>query len=299
MPRAGRARILDPMKQTGMRQTVPTRHGAVALSITGSGPPLVLLHSGGHDRSDYDAITPALAARHEVIAIDLPGHGESEMFSPPSAATARRASEAIVDAVDALDRAPAILVGNSVGGTAALLCALDRPERTSALVLVSTSGLVERTLLARAFCWVQGREVVRRRVGMAFARSYLKRRNAHTDALLERMRARREDPAFIAMEAALWRSFGAPSSGLEARAAEITCPTLLVWGRRDPVIRAAVEGRRARALLPHAVWAEMDCGHVPFVEDPEGFLSAVEPFLREVSRVDAPAGRAAATGAPP
>lgn len=285
------------MKQTLSKRTIPTRHGAVALSITGSGSPIVLLHSGGHDRSDFDAITPALAARHEVIAIDLPGHGESEMFSPPSAATALKTSEAVLDALDALDRAPAVIVGNSVGGTAALLCAIERPERTRALVLVSTSGLVERTLVARAFCWVQGREVVRRRTGMAFARHYLKRRNTHTDALLASMRARRKDPTFIAMEAALWRSFGDPTSGLEARVSGIGCPTLLVWGSEDPVLRAAVEGRRCRQLLPHAEWVEMDCGHVPFVEDPDGFLSAIEPFVRRLSSADAPAERGAATGA--
>jgi pimeloyl-ACP methyl ester carboxylesterase len=282
-----------------MKQTIPTRHGALAASITGRGQPVVLLHSGGHDRSDFGAITPSLARRHEVIAIDLPGHGESEMFSPPSAATARKTSEAIVDALDALDRPPAVLVGNSVGGTAALLSAIERPERTRGLVLVSTSGLVERTLVARGFCWVQGREVVRRRTGMAFARHYLKLRNEHTEALLERMRLRRGSPDFISMEAALWRSFGERSSGLEARVSEIRCPTLLVWGRRDPVLRARVEGKRCRQLLPHAEWTEMDCGHVPFVEDPEGFLSAIAPFLRRLSLDGPRAERAGATGARP
>lgn len=281
-----------------MKQIIETRHGRLAAEITGRGQPIVLLHSGGHDRTDFDAITPELAARHEVIAIDLPGHGESEMFSPPRSASAWRMADGIVDAIDTLGRGPAILVGNSVGGTCALRVAIDRPDLTRALVLVSTSGLVERTWLTRGFCWVQGREVVRRRTGMAFARNYLKKRSAHTDRLLARMKDARRRDDFIAMEAALWQSFGERSSGLEDRVAEVTCPTLLVWGRKDPVIRMRVEGARARRLLAHAEWADMDCGHVPFVEDPEGFLRATRAFLERVSsRRDG--ALAAATGARP
>lgn len=292
-------------------KTVDTRHGKLALTITGSGAPLLLLHSGGHDRADFDAVTPALAVAHQVVAIDLPGHGDSEMFSPPRAASARAISEAVVDAVDALRaggdvRGPMIVLGNSVGGTAALTLAIERPDDVRALVLVSTSGLVERTWLARGFCWVQGREIVRRRMGMAFARSYLKERNAHTDRLLARMRAARARPAFIEMEAALWRSFGDPSSGLEDRVHEVRCPTLLVWGRRDPVIRLRVEGARARALLPRSELVEMTCGHVPFVEDPDGFLSATRPFLERLAATPRSSGvgrdahaSGAATGALP
>lgn len=279
-----------------MKKLIDTRHGRLAVEIAGRGQPIVLLHSGGHDRSDFDAVTPALAQDREVLAIDLPGHGESDMFSPPRSATAAKMAEAIVDAVAALDRGPSILVGNSVGGTCALRVAIDRPDLTRALVLVSTSGLIEQSWLTRAFCWVQGREVVRRRTGMAFARSYLKKRNAHTHRLLARMKDARRRDDFIEMEAALWRSFGEPASSVADRVAEVACPTLLVWGRHDPVIRMRVEGARARRLLPHAEWTEMDCGHVPFVEDPEGFLSAARAFLeRSSSRPDA--ALEAATGA--
>lgn len=282
-----------------MNHNIETRHGRMAVEITPSprtsAPPIVVLHSGGHDRSDFDAITPALARDHEVIAMDLLGHGDSDMFSPPSSASARRIAEGALDAVAALARPPAILVGNSVGGTCALTVAIERPDLVRALVLVSTSGLVERTLLVRGFCWVQGREVVRRRTGMAFARHYLKRRNEHTARLLDRMRTARRRDDFIAMEAALWRSFGDPSSSVFDRIDAVRCPVLFVWGERDPVLRAAVEGARARAALPHATWMDMDCGHVPFVEDPDGFLDATRAFL---AATRAPDARADATSAP-
>jgi pimeloyl-ACP methyl ester carboxylesterase len=141
---------------------------------------------------------------------------------------------------------------------------------------------------------------VRRRTGMAFARHYLKLRNRHTEKLLERMQAARQRDAFIQMEAALWRSFGDPSSSVAGRVHEVHCPTLLVWGRQDPVLRAAVEGVRARKLMPHAEWAAMDCGHVPFVEDPSGFLSVIRDFLGRCAPPERRAfGRADETGARP
>src|ERR1700679_4062301 len=64
-------------------QGVPMPHlqtsaGRVAYSDTGSGPMLVLLHATLHDRHDYDSVLPALAASHRVIAVDWPGHGESD-----------------------------------------------------------------------------------------------------------------------------------------------------------------------------------------------------------------------------
>jgi pimeloyl-ACP methyl ester carboxylesterase len=62
----------------------------------------------------------------------------------------------------------------------------------------------------------------------------------------------------------------------------IRCPTLVVSGKRDPVIPLA-SGRAARAAIPGARIAEMDTGHCPFVEDPEGFLAEVSPFLASIA----------------
>jgi pimeloyl-ACP methyl ester carboxylesterase len=279
-------------------QLVATRWGSVATSITGRGTPLILLHSGGHDHHDFDAVASALARHHTVVAMDLPGHGGSEMFDPPESASAERICEGVLDAIDALALGPAVLVGNSVGGMAAIYAAAKRQEAVRGLVLVSSSGLVRQHALLRALCWLQGRPWTRRTTGMAFARFYMKRRTPEVAAILARMEEARGRPEFIAMEAALWRSFGAPTSDLSGLAPSIVCPSLFVWGTQDPVLRASVEGRRARSFIAHARWVEMSCGHVPFAEDPEGFLAAVEPFLRELCGDDATSTAAPASSAP-
>ncbi|MFO0681090.1 MAG: alpha/beta fold hydrolase [Sandaracinus sp.] len=276
-----------------MHTFVPTRAGALAVESFGQGAPLLLLHSGGHDRHDYDGVVPALSRRFRVVTLDLPGHGDSAPIDAEGFGVAR-ILEGVGDAVRALDLPPALVFGNSVGGTAALHLAATMPARVRGLVLISTSGLVERTALARAFCRIQGIEWVRRHLGMAFARSYVKSPSPITDAILARMAVRRRDPGFVAREAALWRSFGQPESDLAPLVSRIACPTALVWGQRDPVLRAHVEGARARRLLPHARWVPMGSGHLPHAEEPAAFLAAIEPFLSELDAAHAGATSARA-----
>ncbi len=261
---------------------ISTRRGKVAVSTAGEGVPLVLLHATGHGRRDFDALVPLLPKHFRTVALDWPGHGDSEMFVPPSSASVEAMSEVLEDVVGALDLPPAVFLGNSVGGTASLRLAIASPERVRGLVLVDTGGLVESTPTSRAFCWLQGKPSVRRSVGLRFARWYLRARNPGVEALLRRIEETRARPGFFEMEAAMWRSFNTPANDVSREAGAITCPTLLVWGKHDPIIRAAVEGKRAREVLPRARYVELETGHTPFVEDPGAFLAAVAPFLGEI-----------------
>jgi pimeloyl-ACP methyl ester carboxylesterase len=77
----------------------------------------------------------------------------------------------------------------------------------------------------------------------------------------------------------LWCSFTDPDHDGRGLAARVSCPTLLAWGRRDPVLLAPVDGRRARAALPHAEFVSFPCGHQPFAELPEEFLASLRAFL--------------------
>ena len=101
--------------------------------------------------------------------------------------------------------------------------------------------------------------------------------------MIARADAERANPAQVAVDAAIWRSFPDPAHDLRARAGAVAQPTLLVWGRHNPVVRMAHEGREARAAMPSAQWVDLDTGHAPFAEDPDAFLAAVRPFLAEVA----------------
>jgi pimeloyl-ACP methyl ester carboxylesterase len=77
----------------------------------------------------------------------------------------------------------------------------------------------------------------------------------------------------------MWRSFCVPDFDLTGRAPDPTAPTLIVWGRRDPVIPLRY-AKVANRLVPNAGMAVLDTGHMPFSSAPEDFLKAVWPFLR-------------------
>lgn len=261
--------------------TVETAEGPVAYERAGEGPPLVLLHACPGDHRDYAAVHPALARSHTTWALDWPGFGGSPPPDPPSGASARRYARVLAAFVDALHLHDVRLIGNSVGGYAAASLAIEQPGRVERLVLVNSNGFTRHGRVTRAVCRLLGNETATRRLSGPLARCYLRR---STDAVREmRRRAAAPGPERAAVQAALWRSFTGPDNDLRARAAAITAPTLVVWGRRDPLLPLRRDGRHCRRALPGASFAPVPTGHAPFAEDPAGFLALVEPFLLDAS----------------
>lgn len=126
--------------------TVQTTLGPIKIAETGTGAPLVMLHGGGPGASgvsNYHQNLPALAQRFRVILPDQPGFGDS--YRPTEAdLDARSITEITVDALfqalDALGVDRFHLLGNSLGGAAAIAMAQARPERVTGLVLMAPGG---------------------------------------------------------------------------------------------------------------------------------------------------------------
>ncbi len=262
--------------------TVETRTGKVAYEEQGTGTPLLLLHATLGDHEHFDGIVPILAQTFRTIALDWPGFGESLPPNPPQAGTAMFMADVLEDVVARLDLEPAILIGNSVGGYAAARLAIRHPERVRALILVDSGGFTSHTLFGQLFCWLLGHEWISRLIATRFAGSYLKLRTPLIDQIIARIDAGRTIPSRVAVDAALWRSFLHPEHDLRSLASQIVAPTLLIYGRYDPVIRFDRDGRNAQACLPEAQRIVMETGHEPFAEDPEAFLKAIDPFLQSL-----------------
>jgi pimeloyl-ACP methyl ester carboxylesterase len=191
-------------------------------------------------------------------------------------------ADVLEDIVTALGLESAIFLGNSVGGFAAARLAIRSPERVRALILVDTGGFTTPTLFSKLFCRVKGSEFITRVFATVWARVYLKRRTPLVQQIIERVDKGRALPARVAVDAAVWRSFSHPEHDLRASAKQIVAPTLLIYGRYDPVITFKHDGRNARAAIPHAQFVVLPTGHEAFAEDPEAFLQVVEPFLQSV-----------------
>jgi pimeloyl-ACP methyl ester carboxylesterase len=101
-------------------------------------PPIVLIHGAGCNLEDMRLdLGEQLAARHRVILIDRPGMGWSKRKSRDGSAPQFQAA-ILRELLDQLGIARAIIVGHSWGGALAMSFALDYPDRTAALILLSS-----------------------------------------------------------------------------------------------------------------------------------------------------------------
>src|ERR1700743_2925968 len=117
--------------------TLSTSAGTVAYDSRGSGDPVVLLPSGGHDQHDYDEIRELLPGGLRSIGVDWPGHGPRPAGTAPSPGLVRppaprrppelRVPRITEELLESLTPGGAVLAGNSIGGNVAARLAIRRP----------------------------------------------------------------------------------------------------------------------------------------------------------------------------
>ena len=117
---------------------IATRRARLSTLEAGSGPPVVAVHGLGGTKGSFLPTVAALAGGFRVIALDLPGLGDSDK---PLAAPydARYFAAIVVDLLDALDIECAHLIGNSLGGRVALEVGMRHPDRAGRSVLLAPS----------------------------------------------------------------------------------------------------------------------------------------------------------------
>ena len=269
-----------------------TPTGPIAYDEQGDGDDtLVLLASGAHDGHDFDELRALLPQGWRTIALDWPGHGESPPGDGP--ASAMRLADVAEHVVERLAPDGAIVLGNSVGGFSAARLAIRRPELVKGLVIVDGGGFAGRPPHVRAFCALMARPWFLRAIYPTFSSLYMRARtDADRRARDTGVRTTRQDPGLRAVSE-LWRSFALPEHDLRAQAPSISAPTLVIWGKRDPVIPVKV-GRRIAATIPGAKLVVLDSGHVPHTTDPQAFAAQLVPFAEAAfARSSAGAARAA------
>src|SRR6185312_102187 len=267
-----------------MSSFIDTSTGPIAYDLAGPDPrpggppPLVLLSSGAHDRHDWDELRAELAEMR-TIAIDWPAHGESPAGSAPG--SAMHLADVAEEAVAQLAPGGAIVAGNSVGGFAAARMAIRRPDLVRGLAIVDGGGFAGRSPIVRLFCALMARPAFLRAIYPAFSGAYMRSRTpADERARQTGIATTREDPGLRAV-AELWRSFASAEHDLRRDAPSIAAPTLLLWGKRDPVIPVRV-GRRAARLIGGSRLVVLDTGHVPHTTEPAAVAAELRTLAASV-----------------
>jgi pimeloyl-ACP methyl ester carboxylesterase len=269
---------------TAWSGTLSTVTQSIYLETFGAGPSLVLLHANCGDHRDFSAIAPCLAeSGWRVTSLDWPGHGRSPRSIPE---TAVGFGDRLIDVLEGLGGRH-VLLGNSVGGFAALRAAAFAPDLVDGLVLVSPGGFTPRWPGATLACRLFGSAPVAPRAYRSLPRLYLRDRNPGVSAAIERAAQASRSAPNAQVYANVWRSFADPEHDSRALAEDVHCPTLLGWGTRDPILPWLIDGRRARAALPDAEVVRFEgAGHQPFIERPTAFLDRIMPFLSRLRIVN-------------
>jgi pimeloyl-ACP methyl ester carboxylesterase len=251
--------------------------GKIAYYTKGKGPKIVLLHAAGHDHQDFDAILPSLIYKYEVIRMDWPGHGKS-IWSSPKEISAIYFPILLKEFLDKKAPEGCVLIGNSIGGYAALKLTLDHPHLARALILVDTGGMNELDFSSRTFIKLKSYSWFTSLIWNLFPKFYTKIENEHTIQILNRIKNAKLNSQAVETNASLWKSFLDEKYNLRNLVSKVDKPTLILWGKNDPVIYPKF-GKDLHERITNSELALLDTGHLPFAEEPEKFLQILFGFL--------------------
>jgi pimeloyl-ACP methyl ester carboxylesterase len=268
-------------------ESIENRAGTTAIASAGSGPAVLCLHGLGGTKASFLPTLAALAEHHRVIALDLPGFGDSS--KPIRAAyDAPFFAEWVRELMDTLAIERAHLVGNSMGGRIGIELALSEPERVDRLVLLSPAlaWLRDRgwaTVLGLPLPKLGLLQPVPRRLTEALVRRIVPGGSAGwtaagVDEFLRAYMTPRGRHAFYESARRIYLDEPHGEAGFWTRLAELSPETMFVWGRHDTLVPISFM-RHVKQVLPTARHVELDCGHVPQLEAPAKTHAAMREFL--------------------
>lgn len=246
----------------GMEQKSVKLRGATIVYFEGGNPknPSVLLVHGLQDHAGtwWDTAGDLLDAGYHVVALDLPGHGESGPETGPLS------SEMLIEATEKVASTsfakPFALVGNSLGGAVAIEYSLRHPSRVKRLVLVNSAGMPyhpeKRTFIPETIA--DTRDTMRRVMGPD--------EMVPPDFVLQDIK----DSIHAGATPRLWDSM-IETDFLDQRLPGLTPPTHVIWGAEDQLLEISIGRQMAEAIPGASFDAIEDCGHSPQVLCPDAF----------------------------
>lgn len=281
---------------------VETTLGKVNCVIAGEGNPVILIHGFGCSHIQWMFTTEALAqAGYMSISIDLPGFGLSDV--PLQPITTDRYADIVQEVVDKLNLSEVVLVGNSMGGFVAWLCASRMGVAVRGLVLTNTAGAPQNPVLPPrnkhrrkhplSFSKVPGlaaiaglrmsnpltRIIVRPLIHKSFGDSA-----RLTPEVFEALHSAAKQARIVFKNMLRFSSLQDSDRVLE----QIECPTLIMWGDKDNIVPMANMDYFVDHISHAKLKVYFGVGHLPMLEIPDEFNTDLLSFLATVDGLTNP-----------
>lgn len=249
---------------------------SIYIKTLGEGPDLVLLHGWAMHSGIWDPVVEKLAQHFRLHLVDLPGYGYS------SECKAENLDEMVKMLSDSFS-GPVDVCGWSLGGSAAMLWALTKPQQIRRLILVSASPCFVKNgnwpgvdlntiqnfanLLEKNYTATVERFLILQLLNAPDARQMIK--------MLRAKLFERGNPEKASLRNGLLMLMG---TDLRERTSLIQQPAMLMYGDRDTLVPYRA-GEWLKANLTQAEFKLFpDCGHLPFLSDPRFFSQTIIDF---------------------
>jgi len=281
--------LLPACASESQQDFVSVENHEISYADFGSGPTIVLLHGLWGGLNEWSPVIDALSESHRVIAMDFIGfHGSDK---PDLKYSNEVLSRYLAGFIRELGLRNVTLMGHAMGANAATYSAVHYPANISRLVLIDGAGYrnPDRDLSKPPSEGMLRFRKVATGDTLESTRGLLERRLFNKSLVTD---------AWVEKSLEMWRNSAQAIGDMlfeggdltEDEMRQIALPTLVVWGSDDAVfpienaarLHADIEGVQVRVID--------GTGHLPQIENPEEFLSAVIPFLMEVATVPPYAG---------
>lgn len=284
--------ILDPLLLTSLRTLNRwrfamklRRHGRLAYleSPRQQGATLVLLHGLGASKDQWGPEVCKLAREHHCLLIDLPGHGESSYLARQGLGPQAMLDE-VEPLLDRLSTRPIVLIGSSLGGCVAGLYAAKKPQRVRRLILLAPAGLGDAALGPAFRAGLRtdrdGNFGYRTVEEMQRFWSLLFVHPPQVAGRLARALAASGRARYATVQKVVADTQGEGLNVLVEQLPNITCRTLVIWGREDQVFSITGLGPLLSALPDACSQIIEGSGHVPYLEHGDEVVAAIRRFAR-------------------
>lgn len=257
-----------------------TQGGRIAFDVSGSGPLVICSPSLGDLRGEYRYLIPLLVENgYRAASMDVRGHGESSVqWTDYSVAGV---GSDIIALARHLNAGPAVIIGTSMSAGAAVWAAAEAPELVAGLILIGPFVRGETTSLNRLMFSV----LFSRPWGPSawikyFSTLFPTRKPDDFAGYTARLKANLSEGGRLE---AVRQMLYASKAASEARLKDVTSPTLVLMGSKDPDFKdPAREAQEVARSLNGRVQMIEDAGHYPQVEMPELTGPLVLSFLEQV-----------------